>query len=150
MFIVKQDIYSRYPSADFAKLIDSDDTVWQNELSRVIEDVSGYLRARYDVDSIFISIETHSDSNTYSQYEMVQNSTTLYTALQDVPSGIAINKASYWEAKDIRNQKIVEIVIDILLYNIIPRLNNYDIPATIKERYNGNTDKDSSGAIGWL
>jgi len=56
----------------------------------------------------------------------------------------------YFSNIDSRNAKIVEIVCDIILYNLLNRLNSIDIPANRKERYDGNDGKQSGGAIGWL
>lgn len=56
----------------------------------------------------------------------------------------------YWTKGDNRNPLIVRYLLDIARYHFersIPAANVSDL---VKEAYNGNTDKDSSGAIGWL
>ena len=37
-----------------------------------------------------------------------------------------------------------------MLYNLLSRLNNIDIPTIRKERYDGNDPKQTGGALGWL
>ena len=108
MFIERTDIAQSYTLDDLDRLTDSTDAVWQSELGRVIELVSSYLRARYDVTAVFAATGSE------------------------------------------RNQMIVSVVIDILIYNLLARVNNTDIPATRKERYDGNSPQQTGGAIGLL
>jgi len=195
MFLLKTDFYQTFTETRFNQLIKDDDSIWENNLPKVIEDVSGYLRARYDVTSIFNSIEefdftaayaigarilftaeTYDDTSTYSTGELVVYSGSIYECTTDILTPEAWN-ASNWEFKaldqslfycieestanlptdtayftagDARNLKLVEVVVDIVIYNILNRLNNIDIPANRKERYDGNDGKQLGGAIGWL
>ncbi|MEY2738674.1 MAG: hypothetical protein RL259_583 [Bacteroidota bacterium] len=49
-----------------------------------------------------------------------------------------------------RNQMILSLTIDIVIYNLLSRVNNIDIPALRKERYDGNSPQQTGGAIGIL
>lgn len=55
-----------------------------------------------------------------------------------------------WTAGDNRNQQIVLYLIDITLYHLHSRINPRLIPDLRKERYDGNGQHQSGGAIGWL
>lgn len=104
-YITTADIYKTYPQEQFEKLCASD--IAENEELTVIEDVKGYLRARYDIDTIF-------------------------------------------DPEENRNPKIIQVIVDILIYNLLARLNNIDIPIIRKERYDGNDPRQMGGALGWL
>jgi len=107
-YITLDDIYKTYPQESLDKLTGSDNTIVDAEELTVIEDVKGYLRARYDVDAIFAT-----------------------------------------EAAD-RNKKLIQVIVDIMVYNLLSRLNNADIPSMRKERFDGNDPRQTGGAMGWL
>lgn len=194
MFLIQPDFYQIYTETRFLELINSDATVWQNNLKRVIEDVSGYLRARYDVSKIFAELKEFKNTTAYvtgdrvywyefdyeqktynvgdfvnylgSIYICITQITTpetfdpakwtfkalnysIYSCIADSTGNLPTD-ATYFEATDTRNSKVVEIVVDIVIYNLLNRLNNIDIPVNRKERYDGNDGKQLGGAIGWL
>jgi len=45
---------------------------------------------------------------------------------------------------------LVSVMVDIMIYNLLARLNNADIPVIRKERYDGNDPRQIGGAIRWL
>jgi len=49
-----------------------------------------------------------------------------------------------------RNQMILQICVDMVVYNLLCRVNNIDIPILRKERYDGNSPQQTGGAIGML
>jgi hypothetical protein len=55
-----------------------------------------------------------------------------------------------WTAGDNRNQQIVLYLIDITLYHLHSRINPRNIPDLRKERYDGNSQMQTGGAIAWL
>jgi hypothetical protein len=57
---------------------------------------------------------------------------------------------SYWAKGDNRNPQIKMYVIDIMLYHLCSRINPRNIPELRSIRYDGNTEKQIGGAIGWL
>lgn len=84
------------------------------------------------------------------KWSLVSENNSLYVCIKETTAGIYPDNTTYFEKKDSRNPRIVEIVCDIVLYNIIPRLNNIDISPIIKERYDGNDPRQIAGAVGWL
>lgn len=198
-FLIKSDFYGTYPEEAFNKLINDDDSIWENKLTDTIEEISSYLRARYDVALIFADMllfdvatafvigdwiywteALYSETATYLTGERVTfvtgTKTYIYEANQNVSTPEAFdpakwtllaldeskykciadstgnlpNDTDFFTAGDPRNGKIVEITIDIVLYNLLNRLNNIDIPVNRKERYDGNDAKQTGGAIGYL
>lgn len=57
---------------------------------------------------------------------------------------------TYWIQGDNRNQLIVMRLIDITLYHVHSRINPRNIPDLRKDRYDGNRESQTLGAIGWL
>jgi hypothetical protein len=81
-------------------------------------------------------------------YSCILNSTgnlptnaTYFTASTDKP---------YWTKGDNRNPLIVRYLLDITRYHFERAIPARNVSDLLKEAYNGNSDKDSSGAIGWL
>jgi hypothetical protein len=58
--------------------------------------------------------------------------------------------SNYWIEGDNRNQMILQIMIDVVLYHIFSRIQPRNIPDLRKERYDGNDPNQNSGAIGYL
>lgn len=151
MFLLKSDFYRVISQTDFNLLINNNDSVWQNELNTSIETVSSYLRARYDVVNIFKSFSVWSVTAQYAIGDWLASATDVkYICIAAPPVGTVLTNTTYFTQTDPRNCKIVEVVVDIVLYNLFARLNNYDIPALRKERYDGNDPKQQGGAIGYL
>ena len=88
---------------------------------------------------------TQEEGNRYISSDKVH-----YLCIKEAPAEIELTNTEYFVQRDSRNQKIIEVCCDIALYNVMSRLNNYDIPNFRKERYDGNTDRQTGGAIGWL
>lgn len=152
-FIVKEDFYTVYTSENFDLLTGSDDTIWQKALPKTIEDAKGYLRSRYDVTSIFSTIQIETDDSdvtaTINQRIYQSTSEKFYYCIKAATTQLLTN-TTYFEERDDRNPKLVEVIVDMLIYNMMPRLNNIDIPVIRNERYDGNRATVFSGAIGWL
>ncbi len=198
-FLLKSDFYGTYPEEAFNKLINDDNSKWTNQQVNTIEEISSYLRARYDVALVFADLlpfdvatafvignwifwseAVYDETSTYLTGDMVSYTpaltTYIYEANQDVAvpeafdpakwtliteneskytciadsTGNLPNDTDFFTEGDPRNGKIVEITIDIVLYNLLNRLNNVDIALNRKERYDGNDAKQTGGAIGYL
>ena len=149
-FLTKEDFYSQYPVTRFDNLIDSNDTFWQKALRSSIELVTGYLSTRWDTDFMFSPLLTFVLADAHLLNDRIFDNDIHYTCIQDAPINTPLADTDFFIVKDNRNPRIVEILIDIVLYNLSPRLNNADISEIIKERYDGNDPKQTGGAIGWL
>lgn len=152
-FLQKSDFYPIISTSDLDDLIgfdENNDDILNVEMANVVEDVSGYLRSRYNVDSIFTPILTYSAQTAYTEGQRLISNNVLYVCINDAVAGILITDTDYFTPIDNRNKKIIQVCVDICIYNLMSRLNNYDIPAHRKERYDGNDPKQTGGAIGWL
>jgi len=65
-------------------------------------------------------------------------------------SGDYPDDTSKWTQGDNRNQQIVLIFVDIVLFHVHSRINPRNIPDLRKQRYNGDDPTDRGGALGWL
>lgn len=195
-FLKKPDFYKVYSETRFNELIEDDNSIWRDELPNAIEEISGYLRARYDVSTIFKALKEfttdktfdlndrivwigtdYSESSTYSvgdyavyegiiykckievnpaetfdaaKWDEIADNYSIFVCIQASPGGIYPDDPLYFSEGDDRNPKIVSITVDIVLYNLLQRLNNIDIAINRKERYDGNDASQNGGAIGWL
>jgi hypothetical protein len=55
-----------------------------------------------------------------------------------------------WVEGDNRNPMILQLMIDVVLYHILSRIQPRNIPDLRKERYDGNDPNQNSGAVGYL
>lgn len=65
-------------------------------------------------------------------------------------SGIKPDDNTKWTQGDNRNQLIVMYLLDITLYHLHARINPRNVPDLRKDRYDGNRETQTLGAIGWL
>lgn len=65
-------------------------------------------------------------------------------------SGTKPDDATKWTQGDNRNQQIVMHLLDITLYHLHARINPRNVPDLRKDRYDGNRESQTLGAIGWL
>ena len=68
-----------------------------------------------------------------------------YTTTNELPDDSTI-----WTAGDNRNQLIVTYLLDITLFHLHSRINPRNIPELRMVRYDGNSQNQTGGAIGWL
>jgi len=148
-FLLKDDFKSHITLDNLDRVTGADDTIWQINMPIAIETASSYMRHRYDVEKVFLPIETWVDQEWESGSRVIE-SNVLYYAIQDVPTGTLITDTDYWVQGDSRNQKTIELVIDIILFNIYNLVNGSEIPAFLQIRYDGGDTQQRGGAIGYL
>lgn len=148
-FLLKDDFKSHITLADLDRVTDSNDAIWEQNLAIAIEFESSFMRNRYDVSAVFSPIETWVDQD-WPIGTRVQDGGLLYYAIQDVITGTLITDTAFWTQGDSRNQKIIEITIDIILFNIYNRLNGSEIPNYLQIRYDGADGQQRGGAMGYL
>jgi len=152
-YLIKNDFKSVITLTDLDKLTDTDDTVWIGAEPSSVEEMSSYLRSRYDVSAEF-DYPIFVLANTYNLGDRVIVQTGAdqahYTAIQDVPPSTAITNTAFWIPKDERNPKMIIVGIIILLYENYTRLNGSEIPNWLQIRYDGGDVKQTGGVIGYL
>lgn len=62
----------------------------------------------------------------------------------------SVSVTKNWTLGDNRNQKLVEIMLDVTLYHLYTRIQPRNIPTHVVNRYDGGTEKQTAGAIGYL
>jgi hypothetical protein len=85
-----------------------------------------------------------------AKWDEVAEYNSLWECIADAPAGTYPDDENYFKEGDARDPWIVQITVDVLLYHLLGRLNNIDVSANRKERYDGNDPNQKGGAIGWL
>lgn len=159
MFLIDDDYSALIQQDKLTDIINSDSSILERALPAAIEEAAGYIRTRYDEDKVFKSVTTV-ESLTVSNvkdgdrfYAVITdnegNTTkTFYTAIAD--GGTDLTDTDYFEQKDSRNAKLVDVVVDIVLYNIHSRTTAKTMPTLRRVRYDGDDPLQKGGAIGWL
>jgi hypothetical protein len=128
LFILKSDFNIQIPTAQLDKLTGAIDSIWQAEVQRSIELISSYLRARYDVDAIFIpfsqyaidvayaiddrvlwTVEKYASSNSYDEDELCSYNDKIYQSKEDAVTGVW--DSSKWTYLAENNSKYVCIKV---------------------------------------
>jgi len=149
-YLLKTDFKRIITIGNLDGVTDSDETVWEEQLSSAIEVASSYLRFRYDTDKEFAPIETHVLADAYLKDARVINGTDLYFAIQDVPALTALTDTDFWTKADSRNPAMVEVIVVLVMYIIYSRINGSEIPNWIQVLYDGGDQQQRAGKIGYL
>lgn len=152
MYLVKDDYTTLIRQDKLDQIIEADDSILQKALPAAQEEAAGFIRHRYEETQVFKKV-TETASNTVSGVSagdrFYQTTTKLfYLALTD--GGTDLTNTDDFEQTDDRNPKLVEIVVDIVLYNIHSRINPKSVPTHRRIRYDGDDPKQQGGALGWL
>ncbi|MCK4909192.1 MAG: hypothetical protein KAS70_04780 [Planctomycetes bacterium] len=118
------------------------------------EEVKEYLRHRFDVEVDMRSFQISSTGTgvTAILAERIFQSTTnkLYICTAAATSE-SLTDTNFFAESDDRNQKLVQVVVDVFLYHLHTRLNPRNIPAHRKIRYDGDGDIERAmSATKWL
>lgn len=152
MFLVKDDYLPLIKDDKLNQITDSDDSVLTKALPASQEEAAGFVRHRYDYDKVFKPVSEVTD-NTVADVligdRFYQSTTKIhYVAITD--GGVDLTSTTDFEQKDDRNPKLVEVVIDIVLYNIHSRINPKSVPLHRRIRYDGDDEQQRGGALGYL
>ena len=152
-FLVSDDYSTLIESTDLAIIDGADVDVLNQSLNTALEEVKGYIRNRYNEKLIFKTIQLTTDglSITASNGDRLYQTATKkhYICIQDATAK-GITETDYFTQIDERNPKIVQVVIDILLYHLHSRISPRNIPDHRRLRYDGDDPAQRGGAIGYL
>lgn len=152
MFLVKDDYLPLIQEDKLDQITKDDDFLLNRSLPASQEEAAGYIRHRYDNDKVFASVtEATTDTVPAAAVDArfyQSNSQLHYVAI--VAGGTDLTDTDYFTQKDSRNPKLVEVLVDIVLYNIHSRINPKSVPTQRKIRYDGDDPEQRGGAIGWL
>jgi len=113
-------------------VISSDATIrTEGELAATAE-MQSYLRHRYDVAKIFITLAVYDNTVAYAEGDLVAYATIdddLYSANQATTAGEnPVSTPAKWDKGDTRDQLIKMHLIDLTLYHLHSRINPRNIP----------------------
>jgi len=160
MFLIKSDYLPLIREDKLDQITQADDTLLDRALKASQEEAAGYTRHRYDYGLTYKSVtEVASDAVTEVASDAVTgvltgdrfyNTTTGLHYVATADGGADLTDTDFFEQRDSRNAKLVEVVVDIVLYNIHSRINPKSVPSTRRIRYDGDDPKQQGGALGWL
>lgn len=152
MFLIDVDYTTLIKQDRLNDIIDSEPDILTKALPAAQEEAAGFIRHRYDETKTFKSVTVVAD-NTVSGVtagDRFYNSTSKLFYVATADGGVDLTNTSFFEQKDDRNPKLVEVVVDIVLYNIHSRVNPKTVPTHRRIRYDGDDPKQQGGALGWL
>jgi hypothetical protein len=152
MFLVKDDYITLIRQDKLDQITEADDTILNKALPAAQEEAAGFIRHRYDEAKVFkavkeVTTNTVSGVTTGDRFYQTTEKK-FYVATAD--SGTDLANTDFFSQEDDRNPKLVEVVVDILLYNIYSRINPKSVPTHRRIRYDGDDPKQQGGAMGWL
>lgn len=152
MFLVNDDYLTLIRQDKLDDIVQSDSTILAKALPAAQEEAAGFIRHRYDEDKVFKTVKevaNNTVSGVTTGDRFYQTTTKLfYVATAD--GGTDLTDTNLFSQEDDRNPKLVEVVVDILLYNIYSRINPKSVPTHRRIRYDGDDPNQKGGALGWL
>lgn len=108
----------------------------EDTFDTAIEMASSYIKQRYDVAKIFYDIpQFDRTGEDYLTGDVIRSNTDqIYVVLTDAPGSTLSDSAKY-QAKDPRNKQLVQVVIDIGIYDLHSRISPRNIPELRQKRY---------------
>ena len=152
MFLVKDDYITLIRQDKLDQITQDDDSILAKALPAAQEEAAGFIRHRYDESKVFKTVTEVTDdavSGVTAGDRFYQITSKLFY-VATVDGGVTLTDTNSFSQEDNRNPKLVEVVVDILLYNIYSRINPKSVPTHRRIRYDGDDPKQQGGAIGWL
>jgi hypothetical protein len=152
MFLVKDDYITLIRQDKLDQITEADDTILSKALPAAQEEAAGFIRHRYDEDQVFKAVTEKADNNVsgVTTGDRFYQTTTKLFYVATADGGTVLTDTDFFDQVDDRNPKLVEVVVDILLYNIYSRINPKSVPTHRRIRYDGDDPKQQGGAYGWL
>ena len=152
-FLVSDDYSKLIESTDLAIVDGGDSDILNQSMDSAIEEVSGYIRHRYNEKLIFKTYQLTADglNITASNGDRIYQTATkkFYFCIKDATTK-GITETEFFTEGDNRNPKIVDVTIDVLLYHMHARISPRNIPDLRRLRYDGDDPSQRGGAVGYL
>lgn len=84
-----------------------------------------------------------------AKWDLQADNNSFYQVILESTGNLPIN-TTYFTAGDARNSKLVQVTADIMLYHFHARISPRNIPDLRRLLYDGDSEKQTGGAIGWL
>lgn len=157
-FIINQDFRAIATDIDMKVLSSNNSKIIQQCNEIAISEACGYLSTKYDVELLFDDPKLYNSGSTYELNDRIYIATNSastefvhYTCIASgSTSGTSLTNELYFEEKDSRDQKLLEVVMTISLFYIHKRLSPINIPVFRQIAYDGNGDQTRMSAIKWL
>jgi hypothetical protein len=109
-----------------------EDYVFNQAIQAGLIEVQSYLAPVFDISKVFPALPEWNANATYFKDEAVWYNNKIYVAKVEIlpysTSGTSPNIDSNWQLNDIRDQKILQVLIDIVLYHIHKRVSPRQVP----------------------
>lgn len=135
MFLLEKDYKKQIKADALESITQSDSAILSEAELATIEEMSSYLRERFDCAAIFSPVLPYDETLIYPQGARILYQTQLYQATSDTEAGELPNESPNYQLGDSRNALIVMYAIDILLYHIHSRLAGRQMPEIRIIRY---------------
>lgn len=163
-FIINNYDYRAIATEEDLSVLSDDNSNIINKCNLIaIHEASGYLSTKYDVNKLFKGPVKFVEGNDYvvgDRLYVVEMSVgspsiptgelTFYSCIKDVVGATDITDTEYFIEGDIRDQKLLEVIMTIALFYIHKRLSPNNIPTFRIISYDGNGDTNIMSAIKWL
>lgn len=137
MFLTDIDYGTQIKQVFLDQVTESDPALVRKAEYAAIEEVGSYLSGRYDLQNVFIDVLPWDNATAWIAGQQVTHQGGYWVALQD-NSGKEpgqVGSENYWENKDLRNPKVVQVCVDVVLYDLHSRIAKRQIPELRVVRY---------------
>jgi hypothetical protein len=164
-FILPNDFRSIATEEDLVVLSDDNFKIIKQCNKIAVDEAAGYLSTRYDVTKLFLDPVEYQSGTLYTIGTRLYVNELLgspaietgevihYVCIKNLISqspAIQITNTEYFEERDSRDQKLLEVIMSISLFYIHKRLSPNNIPTFRVMSYDGNGSETLMSAIKWL
>ena len=118
------------------------------------EEVKEYLRHRFDVATDMrpvTSVAADAGVTAAVNDRILQTTSNIFYVCTAAATSEDLTDTNFFSVGDDRNQKLVQVTVDVFLYHLHTRLNPRNVPTHRKIRYDGDGDIDKAmSATKWL
>lgn len=142
-YLLKVDITDRVKEQKVDEWTETKDSVLDALESSAIEIAKGYTRHWYDVEKEFRKVNLYDVLTAYTVDQRIYDEANAkhYICIQDAIAGTLLSDTDYFAQQDDRNAVLLEIVIDVLIYNLSSRQNSRQMNQLRIDRYDSAIDK---------
>ncbi len=149
MFVQKKDYENQIQEKYLEEIITGDYAILTNIEASVKQEISSYLSNRYDITKIILDIEVWDSSKAYAIDTQIVYPTedgTMYVSNVATLAGDEPSISIKWTLQDNRDNYIIMIFIDMVLYHLLSRVSPRMMNQVREARYNNSVKwlKDAS------
>jgi phage gp36-like protein len=136
MFLRRTDYSALISDNELNVITKNNDTNRLAAESAAQEEVSSYLRGKYDVAGIFIPVIAWTNIVPFATGAQIEYNNVLYHALQDsTGNDPEAAESEYWKSGDLRNQLIMRLSINIAIYQLSHSNASRNVPEFREKNY---------------